>query len=63
MRPEKMKVKYLKRVCERPLLVKVLTAIVQLHYELTSSQIIFSDFDWMNIFKMPEKHLWESFVV
>ena len=48
---EKMKTKAWRRMCERGFFVNLQVDISQLHYRLTSSQIIFRYFKYMKAFK------------
>ena len=67
MHSEKMKAKYVKENVWK-------AGILQLHYKLTSSQIVFRDFKYLFRFifsnsylsflhKILEKHLWNSFLL
>ena len=74
MHSEKMKAKYMKKMCEKVFFVNLQAGISQLHYKLTSSQIVFRDFKYLFRFifsnsylsflhKILEKHLWNSFLL
>ena len=71
MHSEKLKAKYMKEDVWKSFFHKLAGWLSQLHYELTSSQIIFSDFSkWTPsngyfsiLYKMLEKHLCNSFLL
>ena len=63
-----------KKMCKRVFFVNLQAGISQLHYKLTSSQIVFRDFKYILRFifsnsylsflhKMLEKHLWNNFLL
>ena len=70
MHSEKIRLKYMKRMCERLLFVKLQVDILQVHYRLTSPQFSGILSKWTpsngyfsNLYKMLKKHLWNSFLL